>query len=572
MNKSDDKRSGHYRLKCSIKEPSEALKKKKRPTSSPPSRPSKKIRYSQEPKNEKIFENHENERFYNEINFVEEAEEHNNRENNLNEEIPFSQKVPKQISIQVDEDDEVEEIERPVTPKARSNVISRLLPPKVRTPAPKTPEQIEKRVQPTVAHRTSPYFAKPATNVTTKDIDEGLILMNDILGKYTKLTCLEDGSLRIRVTDSAEIFDTAQGGFVRTIIFHKKYMKAQFYNTEQCIIGFKLSTCEMHKYNIDDETSVSMGYIVLIPTGPKSEFKKRMMELTRAKGSFLQGALEEDLDIHPSIQDMRDLGKQSKEIFHPKELLSSIHSQRADLEEEQDDIGSQRADLEEEEPKVIVNPNELVLEYHGITITHADLNRLNEGEFLNDNLIDLYLQFLCQEIDTKMYHLFPATFYPLLKKDVKRVSRRVPHLGNKIFDKDFLFIPVNNNLHWTLIVVCYPGFQDRCIMYCDSMGSYSGNVALTGVVQEYLAERWRLENDGQEEPPTFKHCDALLPRQPNSCDCGVFVLQYVDAILAKAKGLFPENLPIQDENLFPIEVISQKRNDIRKRILELVNK
>ena len=37
--------------------------------------------------------------------------------------------------------------------------------------------------------------------------------------------------------------------------------------------------------------------------------------------------------------------------------------------------------------------------------------------------------------------------YEVMKKWIKKVN---------LFEKDFIFIPVNNNEHWNLIVICYP--------------------------------------------------------------------------------------------------------------------
>ena len=47
-----------------------------------------------------------------------------------------------------------------------------------------------------------------------------------------------------------------------------------------------------------------------------------------------------------------------------------------------------------------------------------------------------------------------------------------------IFSKEFLFIPINYELHWSLAIVCNPGKNTRqgsvahppCILYMDSIG------------------------------------------------------------------------------------------------------
>jgi hypothetical protein len=47
--------------------------------------------------------------------------------------------------------------------------------------------------------------------------------------------------------------------------------------------------------------------------------------------------------------------------------------------------------------------------------------------------------------------------------------------GTNIFEKDYLFVPIHDNLHWSLAVICFPGADDGgsgsecCIIHLDSM-------------------------------------------------------------------------------------------------------
>lgn len=71
---------------------------------------------------------------------------------------------------------------------------------------------------------------------------------------------------------------------------------------------------------------------------------------------------------------------------------------------------------------------------------------------------------------------------------VAPVSEAVAHTlnimqGVDIFSKDFLFIPIHDALHWSLIIVCHPGLSpgsDRrpYILHLDSM---SGRFLLINV-------------------------------------------------------------------------------------------
>ncbi|XP_025098063.1 sentrin-specific protease 6-like isoform X1 [Pomacea canaliculata] len=131
-----------------------------------------------------------------------------------------------------------------------------------------------------------------------------------------------------------------------------------------------------------------------------------------------------------------------------------------------------------------VGPIEKLLTYPpppakgGITITNEDLYCLNEGEFLNDVILDFYLKYLVREKlseeDRQRTHVFSSFFYKRLMQRQSRSSHDVDdakltpaqkrHTRVKtwtrhvdIFSKDFLLVPINEHSHWYLAVICFPG-------------------------------------------------------------------------------------------------------------------
>ncbi|XP_052446615.1 sentrin-specific protease 7b isoform X1 [Carassius gibelio] len=113
----------------------------------------------------------------------------------------------------------------------------------------------------------------------------------------------------------------------------------------------------------------------------------------------------------------------------------------------------------------------------GITVTAEDLECLKDGEFLNDVIIDFYLKYLLLERADKdvaeRSHIFSSFFYKqLTRKNTsrpeetgstgpysrhQRVRTWTRHVD--IFSKDYLFIPVNQEAHWYLVVICFPGLE-----------------------------------------------------------------------------------------------------------------
>ncbi|KAF7642947.1 hypothetical protein LDENG_00247820 [Lucifuga dentata] len=100
----------------------------------------------------------------------------------------------------------------------------------------------------------------------------------------------------------------------------------------------------------------------------------------------------------------------------------------------------------------------------GILVTNEDLHCLNDGEFLNDVIIDFYLKYLVLEKlkkeDAQRIHVFSSFFYkrlnqrerrnvadttnlPIQKRKHNRVKTWTRHVD--LFQKDFIFVPINES-------------------------------------------------------------------------------------------------------------------------------
>ncbi|CAL8266445.1 unnamed protein product [Lota lota] len=115
----------------------------------------------------------------------------------------------------------------------------------------------------------------------------------------------------------------------------------------------------------------------------------------------------------------------------------------------------------------------------GITVTMEDLQCLDSGQYLNDVIIDFYLKYLLDKAPAAVAersHIFSSFFYKqLTRRDNasedsssatvsqslrrhQRVKTWTRHVD--IFQKDFLFVPVNQEAHWYLVVICFPGLEE----------------------------------------------------------------------------------------------------------------
>lgn len=240
-----------------------------------------------------------------------------------------------------------------------------------------------------------------------------------------------------------------------------------------------------------------------------------------------------------------------------------------------------------------------------VSISKRDVELLQPETFINDTIIDFYIKYLKNNISPEKqnrFHFFNSFFFrkladldknPSSASEGRAAFLRVRKWTRKVnlFEKDYIFIPVNFNLHWSLIVICHPGevvsFKEEevvkslkvpCILHMDSIkGSHKG---LKNLVQSYLWEEWRERQPEAPEDvsPNFfnlRFVSLELPQQENSFDCGLFLLHYVELFLEEAPGSFnPFRLSMSSDFLhmawFPPSEASLKRTLIQKLIYELL--
>ncbi|GKT77995.1 ulp1 protease family protein [Colletotrichum tofieldiae] len=101
------------------------------------------------------------------------------------------------------------------------------------------------------------------------------------------------------------------------------------------------------------------------------------------------------------------------------------------------------------------------------SVYRDDISRLEEGEYLNDNLIGFYLRYLQVNLErankalADRIYIMNTYFYPKLT-DVK-AGRGINYDGVKswtakidLFSFDYIVVPVNESAHWYLAIICNP--------------------------------------------------------------------------------------------------------------------
>ncbi|XVE95187.1 hypothetical protein REPUB_Repub02eG0074800 [Reevesia pubescens] len=245
-------------------------------------------------------------------------------------------------------------------------------------------------------------------------------------------------------------------------------------------------------------------------------------------------------------------------------------------------------------------------DFDAVSISKRDVDLLQPETFINDTIIDFYIKYLKNQIqpeERRRFHFFNSFFFRKLAdldKDPSSISDgraaflRVHKWTRKLdmFGKDYIFIPVNFNLHWSLIVICHlgevAGFKDEdldqsskvpCILHMDSIkGNHAG---LKNLIQSYLWEEWKERHKETSEDLSSKFLNLRfvsleLPQQENSFDCGLFLLHYLELFLAEAPPNFNPFKITKFSNFltlgwFPPTEASLKRTLIQKLIFELLD-
>ncbi|KAH9377653.1 hypothetical protein HPB48_000870 [Haemaphysalis longicornis] len=178
-----------------------------------------------------------------------------------------------------------------------------------------------------------------------------------------------------------------------------------------------------------------------------------------------------------------------------------------------------------------------------LNITRSNMGTLNNGNWLNDEVINFYLNLIMERSATEKssengwprVYAFNTFFYPKLAASgyaaVKRWTRSVD-----LFSFDILLVPLHCTLHWCLAAV---DFRKRSIGYYDSLVSKGDKWQYLFHLQDHLGD----ESQGKKATTTEGDDWTLgnaedLPKQENTSDRGVFMCQYSECLSRDAPVAF----------------------------------
>uniref|UniRef100_A0A3Q3BFJ2 SUMO specific peptidase 1 n=1 Tax=Kryptolebias marmoratus TaxID=37003 RepID=A0A3Q3BFJ2_KRYMA len=176
------------------------------------------------------------------------------------------------------------------------------------------------------------------------------------------------------------------------------------------------------------------------------------------------------------------------------------------------------------------SPHEILSEGFGLSLTRKDLQTLSNLNWLNDEVINFYMNLLVErskDPNLPSVNTFNTFFYPKLRSSGYSAVRRWTKKMD-IFAKDLLLVPVHLGMHWCLSVV---DFRKKSVMYFDSMGGRNDEACQ--MLFDYLQQESK-DKKGKELDTSgwtlHSKKPSEIPQQMNGSDCGMFTCKYADYI------------------------------------------
>lgn len=187
-------------------------------------------------------------------------------------------------------------------------------------------------------------------------------------------------------------------------------------------------------------------------------------------------------------------------------------------------------------------PHVVIASKFNLNITRRDMLTLSGLNWLNDEVINFYMNLLIER--GKLPHqpktyAFNTFFYPKILKDgqssVCRWTRKID-----LFTYDVICVPIHLGMHWCMAIV---DMRRKTVSYYDSMGK--PNVQCTEAIFRYLQDEHAEKKGSPFDTKGWQlKCVRDVPQQMNGSDCGMFSCTYAEFATRNAPFNFSqEDMP-----------------------------
>uniref|UniRef100_A0ACD5Y5L3 Uncharacterized protein n=1 Tax=Avena sativa TaxID=4498 RepID=A0ACD5Y5L3_AVESA len=269
-----------------------------------------------------------------------------------------------------------------------------------------------------------------------------------------------------------------------------------------------------------------MGGIVSLLLGKSTECGGLRVSKRRVEGLREVGELSANA-ARKGIVDLSDITMEDVPSYKPKEDLFKLFTPLTN--EEESEVNSLLyGNVHSKRILVLHEPS-------NIEITEEKLGCLSPRGWLNDEVINLYLQLLKERAEREptrflKCHFFNTFFYKKLTYgetgyDYQSVRRWTTFnkLGYGLVDCDKIFVPIHRDIHWCLAVI---NMKEQTYQYLDSLGGMDYDVL--SILARYIMDELKDKSNIEIDLSSWREDPVPLPYQLNGWDCGMFMLKFID--------------------------------------------
>ncbi|XP_038201570.1 sentrin-specific protease 2 isoform X3 [Arvicola amphibius] len=239
-------------------------------------------------------------------------------------------------------------------------------------------------------------------------------------------------------------------------------------------------------------------------------------------------------DLSEEVSARLRLGSGSNGLLRRK--VSVLEAKEKNFPSREKERRSDLFELTEDMEKEISNalghgpPDEILSSAFKLRITRGDIQTLKNYQWLNDEVINFYMNLLVERSKKQGYpalHAFSTFFYPKLKSGGYQAVKRWTK-GVNLFEQELVLVPIHRKVHWSLVVM---DLRKKCLKYLDSMGQKGHRICET--LLQYLQDESKTKRNTDLNLLEWTHYSMKpheIPQQLNGSDCGMFTCKYADYI------------------------------------------
>ncbi|XP_060538823.1 sentrin-specific protease 2 isoform X3 [Pantherophis guttatus] len=246
------------------------------------------------------------------------------------------------------------------------------------------------------------------------------------------------------------------------------------------------------------------------------------------KERSMQPLMGNDLSEEVSLR----LSLVQKESSRRRRSLVEIREKYLSLEKATECFPEFTKDMEKEIANALSygQDDEILTSAFKLNITRRDIQTLRNQQWLNDVVINFYMNLLVERNKMQRFpvlYAFSTFFYSKLNSmgynAVKRWTKEVD-----LFQHDIILVPIHIRLHWALVVI---DLRRKTIKYFDSMGQNGIRICMR--LLQYLQEESKAKKNldiNVSSWTLYSMKPHEIPQQLNGSDCGMFTCKFAEFV------------------------------------------